>query len=219
MSAWAKFPTEWIIQKKLISFSWQKDKSDAIAALLVLIALSIKFNTSKIGLTPEQRSLLSESEMVKATYDEILDMVDISRIKVANGLAILMQQNLIQRSPDNPSVYKIPGINEAGKWGKLPQSLLLRDDRLVGFYTLTLRNKHELNALKLYLVMLAFRSSATSYASLGYPTLTEYTGVAGNDIKKAKSHLINMGLISVDTNIEFVKDNTKPSLRYKLIGL
>ncbi len=220
MSAWTNFPTAWIIaDKKLDGLSWHRYKADAIAALLILIALAIKRNMDRMGIEQDERIALSNNEYVKATYDDLQDMLLISRSKVANGIALLIGFNIIERAINNKSLYKLTGCTQIGKWAKLPQGILMRGKRLTGFDSFTLRSKNELNALKLYLLMIAFRNTKTSYASLGYSAFTEYTGVQPNDIKKAKSHLINLNLISVEANTDFVQDKTKPSLRYKLTGL
>lgn len=219
MSAWAKFPTTWIIQDKTLNaLSWQKYKSDATVALLILMALVIKRNIDNMGISTEERAKASP-DVVGITYDQIQTLVCISRSKVSKGLALLMQLKIIERSIVNRSFYKISGLGEAGQWAKLPQRRLMSHNRISAFETFTLRTKSELNALKLYLLMIAFRSSTSSYAHLGYSKLTEYAGVMANDIMKAKSHLINLGLISVDYDFDNAKDKSKPPLRYKLHGL
>lgn len=219
MSAWTKFPTSWIIQDKgLTSFSWQSYKSDATAALLILMALVIRRNMNNMGVSTEERANL-DTDIVEATYDQIQALVYISRSKISKGLGLLMKLKIIERSIVNRSFYKIFGLGLAGNWAKLPQRRLMTYNRITAFEIFTLRTKSELNALKLYLLMVAFRSSKTSYAHLGYTKFTEYAGVNPNDIMKAKSHLINLGLISVDFDIENAKDKSNPPLRYKVHGL
>ncbi|MBU4233957.1 MAG: hypothetical protein L6277_15640 [Desulfobacterales bacterium] len=213
MGAWAKFPTKWILQQELNFIVWRKHKSDGIAALLVLIALAVKRNRDKMG-APED-----DASIVKATYDEIQDLVAISRIKVSKGLALLVALEIIKRV-DNRSHYHIVGIDVPGEWAKLPQERLMQQPgRISVFGPFNLRSKSELDALKLYLLMVAFRSSKTGCAHIGYEKITKYTGVIARDLKKAKSHLISLGLIHVDLDLEKDRENARPPMRYKILGL
>lgn len=54
--AWAKIPTAWVIhESKLARFSWKQHGSDATAALILLIALAIRYNQSNTGKKVEDR--------------------------------------------------------------------------------------------------------------------------------------------------------------------
>ncbi|MCX5890683.1 MAG: hypothetical protein NTY36_14745 [Deltaproteobacteria bacterium] len=211
MLAWAKFPTRWILQTKLNLITWKEHKSDGIAALLVLIALAVKRNRDQIKGPPED-----DVSMVKATYDDIQELVAISRSKVANGLGLLLGLEIIERLKDNRSHYRIVGLDVGGAWGKLPQDWMMqKTERISVFEPFNLRSKSELDALKLYLLMVAFRDSKSGYAIIGYEKITGYTGVNARYIKKAKSHLISLELIHVDLD----HDAINPPLRYTILGL
>lgn len=218
MSAWAKFPTGWIIkQKGLSNLSWHLYKSDAIAALLVLMALSIKRNIDNIETKDEERE--AGLTGVKATYDEIQALIDISRIKVAKGLAVLKEKGIIWVVPNQRSEYQIKGLDIAGEWAALPQSRLMTHRRIFAFESFTLRTKSELDALKLYLLMIAFRNHKSGFAHLAYGNFHEYAGVSANYVMKAKSHLINLGLITVQQDFDNAKDKTNPPMCYRINGL
>lgn len=216
MGAWAKFPTKWIRppENGLRSIVWRKHKGDSIAALLVLISLAVKRNRDKMERSEENTAI------VKATYDKIQDLVGISRSKIAKGLALLMELKIIEHVKNKTrSYYRIIGLDVAGSWAKLPQELLMQQPGHI-FEPFNLRSKSELDALKIYLLLLAFRNDMTGYTNIGYDKITKYTGVIARNIKKAKSHLISLGLIYVDSDKEdFMEEAKHPPMRYKILGL
>lgn len=216
MGAWAKFPTRWILQqKKLNHIAWKAHKSDGTAALLVLIALTVKRNRDQKKGQPE-----GDVCMVKATYDEIQELIGISRSKVAHGLSLLVGLEIIERVEGNRSHYRIIGIDVPGAWGQLPQDWLMEQPgRISVFDPFNLRSKSEFDALKLYLLMVALRDYKTGFAHIGYGKMTEYTGVGTRYLRRAKSHLISLGLIYVDLDHENAMEKANPPLRYKILGL
>lgn len=217
MEAWAKFPTKPIIEEKSLKYLiWKRHKSDGTAALLVLIALAVKRNLDGKKKQP------ASSSVVTATYDDIQALVAISRSKVSKGLALLAELKSIERLKDDRSSYRLVGLDTKGGWAQLPQNRLMQhtgspSDRICAFEPFYLRAKSELDALKVYLLMIAFRDWRTGYAHIGYGKIMDYTGIAQRDIKKAKSHLISLGLIYAEHDQE--GETTKQSLRYKVIGL
>ena len=96
-----------------------------------------------------------DATIVKATYDEIQDLIGISRSKIANGLALLVDLKIIVKDK-NRSHYRIIGLDVAGSWTKLPQEWLLQQPGHI-FEPFNLRSKSELDALKIYLLLLTFR--------------------------------------------------------------
>jgi hypothetical protein len=214
--AWAKFPTRWIHDGVLKGFVWGQHKGDAIAALLLLIAMAIQRNRQNMR---SQRVGEIDGEIVIATYDDLLGLMPMSRAKVASGLALLMEMRVAVRDEQIASVYRLPGIGENGGWAKLPQSQLMAQGHMAAFAGFTLRKQTELDALKLYLLMIAMRSNQTGFAHIGYPKMTEYSGVAANRIKRAKSHLISSELIHVETDEGGRRDEGRPPMRYKILGL
>jgi len=215
LQAWAKFPTGWILQQKGLTFiCWRKYKSDGTAALLVLIALAVKRNLDQKG-----HKRHSDTSIVTATYDEIQELLNISRSKVAKGLALLVQLKIINRVENHRSGYHLIGLGDLGGWAKLPQERLMGSNRISVFEVFYLRSKSELYALKLYLLLMAVRDRKTGYAHIGYDRITEYSGIHGSNIKKAKSHLISLGLIYVEDDHEFAREKSEPPLRYKILGL
>lgn len=67
------------------------------------------------------------------------------------------------------------------------------------FTSFKLRSKVELHALKIYLVIVAFRNNSTNYTQLSYEKISEYAFVQKNDIKSALSLLVTNKLIQIDS--------------------
>lgn len=214
MGAWAQFPTKWIMQNTLRELRWKTHKSNGTAALLVLMALIFKRNLDRKRKQPQD-----DISIVKATYEDIQRLVSLSRSKIASGLALLTTLEIIQSVGGYRSHFRLCGIDVQGGWAKLPQEHLLQGGRMAIFEAFTLRSKSELDALKAYLLMAAFRSSKTGYAHIGYEKITDYTGVTAANLRKAKSHLISLGLIHSEFDNENALDKSKPPLRYKILGL
>ncbi|MGH9425770.1 MAG: hypothetical protein ACRD2L_05620, partial [Terriglobia bacterium] len=77
---------------------------------------------------------------------------------------------------------------------KLPTEYLKLDNKLGLF---SLRHSASLAALKLYLLLVTFRSKETNYAAISYEKIAEYTGLNRTAIKKGISILINSELVTV----------------------
>jgi hypothetical protein len=137
---------------------------------------------------------------------------------VANGLALLADLKIISKDK-NRSHYRIISLDVPGSWGKLPQQWLMKQPGHI-FGSFSLRSKSELDALKIYLLLLAFRNDINNYAHIGYAKITEYTGVSAKNLKKAKSHLINLDLIHMEYDSDYAFEKaSRPPLRYKILGL
>jgi DNA-binding transcriptional ArsR family regulator len=199
MDEWLRMPTAWITRidsQKLHSLKWiGEHKSDYTASLMVYIAL-IHHTNDKVNKD------FSEPGYCKLTYSVIGELTSLSRSKISRGLNILYDLGLVSKSADGKnSCYQMIGYNLYRDWGKIPAKGLYssRDNRIKAFKYFTLRNKTELNALKIYLVIIAFRSNKDNYATIGYQKLVEYSGIQRNDIKSALSLLTTLNLIQVDS--------------------
>lgn len=191
MNEWVRMPTNWIqdeLSDVLRNMRWiGRDKSDQIAALMIYVVLVQHANNS---------------ERCSVTYTRLEEILGLSRAKIAGGLKVLLREQLIdQVGSGRKNVYKICDYNEERGWGKLPTRGLYdapRRERIGAFHHFKLRVKNELNAMKLYLLIVAFRSNRTNYAHISYPRITDYTGIPNNEIRSAISLLINLELIEVD---------------------
>lgn len=192
---WRKFPAEWILEDEgiLKSLRWKgAEKSDYVAALMLYIAL--------IHHTDDQHEEY-ESTTVRVSYSGLENTTGLSRPKVSNGLSLLISRGLIFRdsSKGTTNEYRITNYDKNGGWRKLPVRGLYKGDiQIDAFKDFTLRSKVELNALKLYFLLIALRNNATGYTKVSYEKIHERIGIRKDDIKPAISRLINVGLINLD---------------------
>lgn len=180
----------------LLKMKWSGEaKSDYIAALMLLIVLSHHAN-DKNSLA---NGCLGDTQM---SYDKLTALLGISRTKISNGIRVLESLALIKVSTNKrPNIFTIVGLAEGDRWGKLPTKGLYDKSlsKIKVFQSFKLRSKVELNALKIYLVIVAFRDSQMGYTKLGYEKITLYTAVQRNDIKPALSFLIANDFLQVDS--------------------
>jgi hypothetical protein len=60
---------------------------------------------------------------------------------------------------------------------KLPCQAIVSGEAILPFKNFTLRSKHELHAMKLYLYLAACRDNAKAYSMASYETITERIGI------------------------------------------
>lgn len=215
--AWAKIPTAWITHdSKLPGFSWKQHGSNATAALILFIALAIRLNQSKIGKKVGQdRSRPS----FRASYENLQTLTALSRAKIAAGLHFLKELEMINVSrKGRMNQYLLRGITEYGNWAQLPQTHLLGPGGLP-FSKFQLRHRNELNALKLYLLLLAYRNTKTNFTALGYDKICDLSGLMKNDVPPALSLLINLDLVRVEQDEPINGEVGRPHNRYRIRGL
>ena len=213
--AWAKMPSRWIKEGGLAAFQWSDGKGDMTAALLLFMALCVERNRANVrrsdrsnaGAAPDAAE---DVELVRATYDRLVDVTALSRAKVAKGLQNLKAANVMVSTP-RESFYRLPGIATAGAWCQLPQAHLWENWAVSRhLLSLTLRHRAELDALKIYLMLLTFRGNGNSVTLLSYDRMTKLSGIDRTEIPRAKSHLFNWGLIvekEVDPTPELIGRN------------
>lgn len=192
-------PSYWLRDEQQPSLPEMKwvgtQKSDQIAALMIYVVLVHNASDKPSAGNPEVG-------ISRLTYTEIGEITGLSRAKISGGLKILLELQVISSiGLGRNNVYKIVNFEAHGGWAKLPAKGLYSKDyrKIEAFHKLHLRSKNELNALKLYLTIVALRNNATNYAQVGYEKLAGYTGVHRNEIKSALSLLINLELIQVDS--------------------
>jgi hypothetical protein len=121
-------------------------------------------------------------------------MTGLSRSLIASGLKRLVELNLITLSGSaQKRRYWITGPHT--RWFKLPCQAIVKQGMVGPFKTFTLRSKHELHALKLYLYLAACRENQSPYTMVSYETIHARTGISERDIRRAISLLINSGLL------------------------
>jgi hypothetical protein len=185
MRFWVRLPTQWIKNEGLIRFVWGGDGvgADNIAALMAIIAIAHEAD--------------SESGVARITYEDLGGRTGLSRAKLAAGLNILRRTELIDAQTEGRSHYKLVNYGLKG-WGKLPASTMYSSGRIRPFEEFKLRRTTELDALKLFLLFVAFRGEDINAASIGYEKMSQYSGIHANRIKAAISLLTSHEMIVVD---------------------
>lgn len=193
---WFRVPSEPVLEA-LPLMSWRpasgRSPAGETAALLVYVALIFSSDTDD-SLPPHA------AQIAEATYDELQLATGLSRKLVADGLARLIELSLIKPVGSHQQRrYLIMWKEEGRGWFKLPCRAILREQKILPFMNFTLRSKHELHAMKLYLFLAARRRNENEESFASYETIYERTGIPEKDIRKAISLLLVAGLLrSVD---------------------
>jgi hypothetical protein len=182
---WARLPSAWIETRGLLAFRWKGEGADALAALMALLVIA--HHTDK------------ESGIARLTWDDLALCTGVSRAKLAAGLSILETRQLVQREPAGRSTFRLMNFGEGHVWAKVPAKPLYSESGLRAFHGFTLRNRAELDAMKLYLLFAARRDVRQNITLLSYPMIEEYCGVSHHNIKAAVSLLIVQGMVVVDS--------------------
>lgn len=183
MREWVSLPTSWIEEGGLEEFTWGSEGgSDNTAALMVLMVVA--------------HHAERETGVARVTYDEMADRTSLSRTKISAALNLLSERSII--GPIRQSTYRLCRYSLSGGWGKLPAVGLYRNGRIVAFNEFHLRNRTELDALKLYFLFVARRDNRTNMAHITYEQIEDRSGVARYNIKSALSLLAANALVHVE---------------------
>jgi hypothetical protein len=156
--------------------------------------------------------------IARLTYDELCTMTLLSRAKVSAGLDVVKTHGLIDHKPDGRSSFQLAGYNPVSGWAKFPARGLYRLGRVDAFANFTLRSAAELDAMKLYFLFASRRDRATNLIRLGYEKIEKYSGIAGNNIKRALHILGCNGLIYVE-HFRTRPDDPGVANAYRLVHL
>lgn len=221
MREFVKLPTFWITNKddpglKLLKWG-SNDNAGNIAALMLYIAIA--HHASE-----KQDDKLPGPGFARLSYSDFEKIAGLSRAKIAAGLKILEALKIVVANKEKKtSVYQLVGYKADGGWAKLPCKHLYEDDRIKVFGDFHLRRKNELNALKMYLLLVAFRDNDSNHTVIAYETINRYTGISENDIRSAISLLVNLRLVHVDHASAPMEEGRTWTLKnknlYRLVGL
>ena len=201
---WVNLPSTWIEEHGLKTFKWKDGGSDNTAALMVLIVIA---HHAEAG-----------TGIAKVTYEDLHAATSISRAKISRGLNLLEDRGIIKRWQDGRSSFQLVGYDLTGGWCKLPAQPLYVGDLVEAFAYFTLRNKTELNALKLYLLFAARRGRDTNLANISLDKITEYAGVRRYEIKAATSLLASLSLAYIE-RLPSLANGYGVANAYRLAGL
>jgi hypothetical protein len=217
--SFAKFPSAWLGKADncpLKDLEWRKYRTQATAALILLMALSIRLNQAQRGRQRGEKRLTK----VSVTYDDLRAMTGFARATISKGLMLLQGMGAIAIDNESrASVYELNGVETPGCFCQLPQSYLLwnSNDELRRLRQLPTKFRVGLNAMKLYVLMLKYRNQAYNTTAIGYEAIMKHTGMRREDIPEA------MGMLSA-LELARASDDSDPrehdkSKRYRIIGL
>ncbi len=187
MRRWVQLPTQWILKDKgLTWFRWgglDGAGADNVAALILLLVIA--------------HHAEEETGRAEITYDEIEKVAGLSRAKISKALGILEQRGLVTRKVGGRSFFQLAGYGMP-PWAKLPAKHLYAAGKITAFRDLSLRQRSQLDALKVYLLVAAFRSNETNVANISYDVIEDYTGIDRNRVKAATSVLASWSMVYID---------------------
>lgn len=202
---WVKMPSHWITAGYLNRDFSSKNVSEDIAALKIYICLCLfadivqrknfppHHNNLLALLNPESTQEQFESNL---TYDQISESTSLSRLMVSNGLKKLIKTNLIEKQGTTRKIIYVIKGHTCRSWCKLPKKELIKKDVIISaFSPFKQRYKHERDALKLFLYLLAVRTNNKQYVDLSRGIISMKTGIPISELDSALGFLTGIGLL------------------------
>ncbi|KRB42059.1 hypothetical protein ASE02_04405 [Phenylobacterium sp. Root700] len=152
----------------------------------------------------------------RVTYDDLQAATGLSRTLISGGLQMLTDAELVDRV--SKSVISLAAFEPNANYAKLPVKKLYDGEEVVAFRDFTLRNRAELDALKLYLLFASRRDRSANVANLSYDKIETYAGLDRTRIKRAIDLLVVRNLVRVDQRPSRVSE-LGMSHGYRLTGL
>lgn len=199
---WGRFPSTWVLDKRMRKVLWKTYGAQGTAGLRVYLALAHR--------------LIEDDGIVRASYDEIAKAANLSRQSVADGLDVLEDLDLIERGANGKGSYHFCGYDVERGWAQVPSRPLYTDGQFRPFQSWTMRKKAEFDALKLYLFIAAARDVNFNETFTKYDNIRKATGVPDARITTGLSLLTVSGLIHA---IEIDRNGFGASRSYRLVGL
>lgn len=194
MRTWVALPTAWIEDQGLKQFSWSNggEGSDEVAALVCYILTA--HHTDSFG-------------KARLTYDKIGLSSGLSRAKIARGLDVLVERELIAKEVQQSVLSLLRLDTSVRGWGMLPAKGFYTTTGKVSFFQrLHLRSRTELDALKLYLLFVSRRDINRNVIDLSYDKISEYSGISRKKIPDALTLLSVNGLIRSERQRSDIND-------------
>lgn len=210
-SRWHRLPTAPVLEA-LPQMTWSRaggvQPAAETAALMLFIALNFMVSTS----TDEQNQFHAVAE---GTYVDLGEATGLSRALISAGLQRLQALGLIAPEGSHQKRrYKITWPAEH-RFFKLPCQAITNGNVIAPLKNFTMRSKHELHALKLYLYFASIRGNYLPYSMASYETIFARTRIPERDIRRAISVLIGAGLLEgVDREHSKTRGVNEPNKYY-----
>ncbi len=194
---WVQVPATGLAET-LRGFVWQKPDSGSAArdtaALMIYVAFLYVRKEQKVADVQPGESQTSR-HIAELTYDDIEQAVGLSRTLIQQGLQRLYSAGLVQpEGSKQRRTYLLAW--PPGRWFKLPCRAMVGQSGIDAFKNFSMRSKHELNALKLYLYLASVRDHNNLYSEVSYEIISQRIGVAERDIRRALNVLNASGLMA-----------------------
>lgn len=196
---WGSFPSGWLTAQLL-------PRLEARAGLTGTHLCALKLYLA-ISLAADFRS-----RKLEITNDDLTIATNLSRPMLKRSFDALTALGILAIHPGRPFTYELLDPTGGSIFAKVPYgraSLTLRK--------LPNRGESVLAALKIYLILLRFRETSSSDASIGHEKLQQYTGVRPNLIRSGLDHLVNHALIHIHVDESWSRIGRQVH-RYKLLG-
>lgn len=188
MQRWAAFRSWWVREQGFSGFRGGSHTGKSIAALKVMIALTLLANF-KTGRT-------------KTSMVDLEKLTGLSRPMVIAGIADLEAKRLLKVDrTGKPNEYELLRPETDTKWGKIPYDLLRAH-----LPEIVNRGAHTLAALKIYLLFVTLRPNDKPAIALSHERIRDRTGIQARHVRAGLDILINHSLIHIDLNDGGKKD-------------
>ncbi|OPF64418.1 hypothetical protein [Hydrogenophaga sp. H7] len=210
-SRWHRLPTAPVLAA-LPQLTWSSadggKPAAETAALMLFVALNFMASTSV-----DERDQFHA--IAEGTYVDLGEATGLSRALISAGLQRLQTLGLIAPEGSHQKRrYKITWPAEH-RFFKLPCQAITNGNVIVPFKSFTMRSKHELHAMKLYLYFASIRSNYVAFSMASYETIFERTRIPERDIRRAISVLIGAGLLEgVDREHSQTRGVNEPNKYY-----
>lgn len=213
-SQWHRLPSAPVLAA-LPQMKWNTAEGAKPAAETAALMLFVALNFMATTWTDEKGRYMAVAE---GTYVDLGEATGLSRALISAGLQRLVTLGLI--APEGSHQKRRYKINwpEEHRFFKLPCHAIVSGKVIKPFASFTMRSKHELHAMKLYLYFAAIRSNHAYFSMASYETIFERTGISERDIRKAISLLISTGLlVGINRDHNHILTKNEPN-KYYLTG-
>lgn len=195
---WVQVPAAGLVDV-LKGMTWQRHGKASpardVAALMIYVVLLFigkERSETHVALGVD---ICSTTYAADITYDGLEQATGLSRSLIRQGLERLESVELIRPSGSRQKrQYVIP--HPPGRWFKLPCRAVMTCDGVAAFKTFTLRSKHELNALKMYLYLADVRDRNKDHTEASYEMIYKRLDIPERDIRRAINVLNASGLLA-----------------------
>jgi hypothetical protein len=201
-------PSNWITRANGLRAFQPNEAGASVSALKILLAI-----VSEI-----RQEGPDDGPRAYVTYTQLQEITGLSRGMIRPGLEKLRGLVKLEHGDGRENAYSIIGYPPpgAGGWAMVPTARLRK---LGVLKKLSTRSTLDLAALKLYLVLTAFRDARSGEASISYEKIGDYTGLDRNDVSRAMSRLIDLDLVRIHSGRESSDGERFGYNRYVILGL